>query len=93
VNRRKLEEISVGTFFYASLFLTDGTGLVLGKRWAEYFTSIVTGSFIPLEIYELIHHFSVAKLTVAVINGAVVLYLVGRLKGGPSRSERFRTKS
>jgi len=83
VNRRKLEEISVGTFFYASLFLTEGTGLALGKRWAEYFTSIVTGSFIPLEIYELIHHFSVAKLAVVVINGAVVLYLVGRLKRRP----------
>jgi len=83
VNRRKLEEISVGTFFYASLFLTEGTGLALGKRWAEYFTSIVTGSFIPLEIYELIHHFSVGKLSVVAINGAVVLYLVGRLKRRP----------
>ena len=83
VNRRKLEEISVGTFFYASLFLTEGTGLALGKRWAEYFTSIVTGSFIPLEIYELIHHFGVGKLSVVAINGAVVLYLVGRLKRRP----------
>ena len=80
VNRHKLEEISVVTLFYAALFLTEGTGLALGKRWAEYFTSIVTGSFIPLEIYELIHHFSVAKLTMVAINGAVVLYLVARLK-------------
>jgi len=92
VNRRKLEEISVGTFFYASLFLTEGTGLALGKRWAEYFTSIVTGSFIPLEMYELIHHFSVAKLMLVAINGGVVLYLVGRLRGRPSRSRPFRTK-
>jgi uncharacterized membrane protein (DUF2068 family) len=91
VNRRKLEEISAGTFFYASLFLTEGTGLAFGKRWAEYFTSIVTGSFIPLEIYELIHHFSVAKLAVVAINGAVVWYLVGRLKGGPSRPRQFGT--
>src|SRR6516165_7350962 len=89
VNRHKLEEISVGTFFYAALFLTEGTGLALGKRWAEYFTSIVTGSFIPLETYELIRHFSVGKLTVVAINGAVVWYLVSRLRGRPSRSRHF----
>jgi len=86
VNHRKLEEISVGTFFYAALFLTEGTGLALGKRWAEYFTSIVTGSFIPLETYELIHRFSVVKLIVVAINVGVVLYLVSRLKGRPSRT-------
>jgi len=86
VNRRKLEEISVGTFFYASLFLGEGIGLALGKRWAEYFTSIVRGSFIPLEAYELTHRFSVAKLTVVAINGAIVFYLVARLRERPSRS-------
>jgi hypothetical protein len=29
LNSRKLEELSAGTFLYASLFLTQGTGLVL----------------------------------------------------------------
>jgi uncharacterized membrane protein (DUF2068 family) len=81
VNRRKLEEISVGTFFYAALFLTEGTGLALGKRWAEYFTIIVTGSFIPLETYELIHRFSAGKLIVVATNVAVVLYLALRVQG------------
>ena len=85
VNRRKLEEISVGTFFYAALFLTEGTGLALGKRWAEYFTIIVTGSFIPLETYELIHRFSVGKLIVVATNVAVVLYLALRLQRRPRR--------
>jgi uncharacterized membrane protein (DUF2068 family) len=85
VNRRKLEEISVGTFFYAALFLTEGTGLALGKRWAEYFTIIVTGSFIPLETYELIHRFSVGKVIVVATNVAVVLYLALRLQRRPHR--------
>jgi uncharacterized membrane protein (DUF2068 family) len=85
VNRRKLEEISVGTFFYAALFLTEGTGLALGKRWAEYFTIIVTGSFIPLETYELIRRFSVGKLIVVATNVAVVLYLALRVQGRPRR--------
>jgi uncharacterized membrane protein (DUF2068 family) len=85
VNRRKLEEISVGTFLYAALFLTEGTGLALGKRWAEYFTIIVTGSFIPLETYELFRRFSVGKLIVVATNVAVVLYLALRLQRRPRR--------
>src|SRR6185369_17014712 len=31
---RKLEEISAGSFIYAMLLLTEGTGLLLRKRWA-----------------------------------------------------------
>ena len=36
-------------------------GLLLRKHWAEYFTIITTGLFIPLEIYELVRHFTVTK--------------------------------
>ena len=35
-------------------FFDEGVSLLLRKRWAEYFTVIVTASFIPLEIYELV---------------------------------------
>jgi uncharacterized membrane protein (DUF2068 family) len=80
VNARKLEEISAGTFFYAALLLTEGTGLLLKKRWAEYFTIIVTGSFIPMEIYELVKHISIAKTLLLAFNLAVVWYLIRRLK-------------
>ena len=73
---RKLRAISAGTFFYAALLLTEGTGLLLRKRWAEYFTVIVTGSFIPLELYELARHATVTRVVVLGINVAVVWYLV-----------------
>ncbi len=76
VDDRKLKEISAGTFFYSALLLTEGTGLMLRKRWAEYFTVIATGSLIPLELYELMDHVSVAKFIVIGINVAVVWYLV-----------------
>ncbi len=39
---RKLKAIGAGTFFYAALLLTEGIGLLLRRRWAEYFTVIVT---------------------------------------------------
>jgi uncharacterized membrane protein (DUF2068 family) len=77
---RKLKELSVGTFFYSALLLTEGTGLLLGKRWAEFFTTIATSSFIPLEVYELTKRVSSAKLVVLLLNIVVVAYLVIELR-------------
>jgi uncharacterized membrane protein (DUF2068 family) len=72
---RKLREFSVGTFFYSALLLTEGTGLLLRKRWAEYFTIIATSSFIPLEVYELTRRVSSPRLILLLLNVAVVVYL------------------
>ena len=80
VDDRTLRAVSIGTFFYAALLLTEGIGLWLGKRWAEYFTVIVTGSFIPIEVYELVKHFTVTRWSVIAVNVAVVWYLVVRLR-------------
>ncbi len=86
VTPKQLKELSVGTFLYAAVFLTEGTGLLLRKHWAEYFTIISTGLFIPLEIYELARHFTIVKLAVTVINVLIVWYLVARVR---SRGKRF----
>src|SRR5271170_1277154 len=83
VDDKKLKELSVGTFIYAAIFLTEGTGLAFHKRWAEYFTIISTGSFLPLEVYEIIHHATVAKGVALVVNIAVVVYLVWELRRYP----------
>jgi uncharacterized membrane protein (DUF2068 family) len=72
---RKLREFSVGTFFYSALLLTEGTGLLMRKRWAEYFTIIATSSFIPLEVYELTRRVSSPRLILLLLNVAVVVYL------------------
>jgi uncharacterized membrane protein (DUF2068 family) len=77
---RKLKELSVGTFFYSALQLTEGIGLLLAKRWAEYFTIIVTSSFIPLEVYEIVKRVSWAKLVVLLLNILVVVYLAIELR-------------
>jgi uncharacterized membrane protein (DUF2068 family) len=86
VTPKQLKTLSVGTFIYAGLFLTEGVGLLLRKHWAEYFTIITTGAFIPLEIYELVRHFTITKVVVTVINVLIVWYLVARVR---SRSKRF----
>src|SRR5580700_603324 len=53
ISPKQLRDTSIGTFIYAGLLLTEGTGLLLRKRWAEYFTIITTGGLVPLELYEL----------------------------------------
>jgi uncharacterized membrane protein (DUF2068 family) len=80
LDTKKLIWASVGTFVYSGLFLTEGTGLLLRKRWGEYFTVIITGSFIPFEIYELTKAFNTVKVVVTILNAAIVVYLVWRLK-------------
>jgi uncharacterized membrane protein (DUF2068 family) len=73
---RKLKELSVGTFFYSALLLTEGVGLWLGKRWAQHFTIVATSSFVPLEVYELTKRVSPPRLIVLLLNVVVVVYLV-----------------
>ena len=80
VSPKQLKATSIGTFIYAALLLTEGTGLLLRKRWAEYFTIVTTGGLIPLEIYELHRHLTGAKIGVLIVNVAIVAYLVGHLR-------------
>src|SRR5690242_20032676 len=72
INDRRLREIEVGTFIYAALFATEGIGLVLRKRWAEYMTVVTTSLLLPVEIYEMVHRFRIAKLVVLLLNVAIV---------------------
>lgn len=80
VSPKQLKETSVGTFIYAGLLLTEGTGLLLRKRWAEYFTIITTAGLIPLEVYEIQRHMTAIKILVLVINVAIVIYLVEQVR-------------
>jgi uncharacterized membrane protein (DUF2068 family) len=80
VTPKQLRELSVGTFLYAGLFATEGVGLLLRKRWAEYFTIVTTGALIPLEIFELARHLTATKLVVALVNVLIVWYLVARVR-------------
>ena len=86
VDDRRLKELSLGTFIYSAIFLTEGVGLALGKRWAEYLTIISTASLLPLEVYELVRHAGIGKVVALVINLAVLVYLIWELRRFPKRS-------
>jgi uncharacterized membrane protein (DUF2068 family) len=73
---RKLKELSVGTFLYSALLITEGVGLALKKRWAEYVTIISTSSLLPLEIIEIAHRVDFTRVALFLVNIAVVVYLI-----------------
>jgi uncharacterized membrane protein (DUF2068 family) len=77
---RKLEELSVGSFFYAALAMTEGIGLWLEKRWAEYFTIAMTCSLVPLELYEIARQVTITRLALLLVNVGIVWYLFRQLR-------------
>jgi uncharacterized membrane protein (DUF2068 family) len=72
----KLAALSIIAFFYSALFGTEGVGLFLRKRWAEWFVVIVTGSLLPVEIYEIIHKITALKIILTVVNLLILGYLI-----------------
>jgi uncharacterized membrane protein (DUF2068 family) len=80
IGDHQLHIFGILVLVYAVLFLVEGIGLLARRTWAEYMTSIVTASFIPLEIYELVEHRSPLKAVVIAVNVAIVVYLVLRLR-------------
>src|SRR5437763_10316947 len=80
MDARKLRFLGVVTFIYAALYATEGVGLLMARRWAEYLTVITTALLIPLEIYELVRRFTVVRVLVFMVNVAIVVYLIYRLR-------------
>jgi uncharacterized membrane protein (DUF2068 family) len=77
----KIKDLEIGSFVYAGLFLTEGIGLWLMKRWAEWFTVIITSSLVPVELYGICRHPGAIKVLVLIINIAVVSFLLYRIRG------------
>jgi uncharacterized membrane protein (DUF2068 family) len=66
-------------FLYAALFAAEGIGLYLRKHWAEYLVVVVTGSLLPVEVYELFAKLAWWKLAMVIGNLLIVGYLIHRL--------------
>jgi uncharacterized membrane protein (DUF2068 family) len=86
----RVKELGLVSFVYAGLFMTEGIGLWLLKRWAEWFTVIITSSLLPLEIYEIHRHPTAIKILVLAINVAIVVYLLYRIAKEPRGPRRRR---
>ena len=70
--------LAIGAVAYALLEGTEGVGLAMRRRWAEYLTVIATGALIPYEAYEVIHKVTLFRVGALLLNLAVVGYLAYR---------------
>lgn len=76
----QVKKLGLAGLFYAALFLVEGTGLWMKKRWGEWATVVITGTLVPVELYEIYRHPSVVKVLLLIINGAVIGYLIYRIR-------------
>jgi uncharacterized membrane protein (DUF2068 family) len=70
--------LAISGLGYAALEATEGVGLAMRRRWAEYLTVIATGILIPYEAYEVVLHVTFFKVGALLLNVAVVSYLAYR---------------
>lgn len=84
--------IVAGLLAYAALFAVEGFGLWFEKRWGEWLTIVATTSFIPFEIYELMKRATAMRAAFLVVNVAIVIYLVWRIRRARHRPDRRRAR-
>ncbi|EDY20157.1 conserved hypothetical protein [Chthoniobacter flavus Ellin428] len=84
IDDRTLKRLSSLTFTYGAVFMVEGTGLLFKQRWAEYLTTIITFSLVPLEIYELAKHFTALKVVILLVNIAIGIYLIVMIRRKPA---------
>ena len=77
-NFTHINVLAIGAIAYALLEGTEGVGLAMRRRWAEYLTVVATGILIPYEAYEVVHHVTLFKVGALLLNLAVVGYLAYR---------------
>lgn len=80
LSETKIHALRFVTLTYAAVFAVEGVGLWMQKRWAEWLTTIITASLIPLEIWEFIDGPNLGKAAVIIANSVIVAYLVWHVR-------------
>lgn len=67
--------LALSALLYAVVRFVEAYGLWHRKLWAEWFGVLSGGIYIPVELFEVVHRLSWARLTVLSVNLAIVAYL------------------
>ena len=84
----QIKKLGLAGLLYAGLFLTEGTGLWLRRRWGEWLTVVITSTLIPLEVYGIFRHPDATKVVALLLNVAIVGYLVWQIRSESKSSTR-----
>lgn len=68
--------IGIGTVLYSLFSLMEGVGLIFRLRWVGWLVVGESLFFIPIEVYDLLHGFSMVVLSILVLNIFIVWYLL-----------------
>jgi uncharacterized membrane protein (DUF2068 family) len=79
LNDPLLRRIGVVAFCYAAVGILEAIGLYLEKTWGEFLTLIITASFLPVEIHELMRRLTSMRVGLLVANVLVLIYLIWML--------------
>lgn len=88
LNDPMLKRIGFGAFCYAGLGIGEAVGLYLEKAWGEFLTLMITASFLPFELHEILRKLTWVRVSLFVANLAVLLYLIWLL--GQRAAQRRR---
>jgi len=80
LSESKIHALRFVTLTYAAVFAIEGVGLWMQKRWAEWLTTIITASLIPLEVWEFLSRPNLGKAAVVIANSVIVAYLVWHVR-------------
>lgn len=80
ISQNKYVVFGVIAIAYGALEGAEGYGLWRRRRWAEYLTVIATSLLFIPEIYELTKRLSGLKIAALLVNLAIVVYLIVRLR-------------
>ena len=68
--------MAAAALLYAAVRIIEAFGLWTQRPWAEWFGLLTGGMYIPVELYEVLRGASWPKVTVLVVNSAIVLDLL-----------------
>src|SRR5207247_7359139 len=72
--------------FYSVVLFTEGIGVYLQKRWAEFLMVFATGALIPLEVRHIYYRPSFAAVIILAANCFIVWFLYRVLKRQPAHA-------
>jgi uncharacterized membrane protein (DUF2068 family) len=75
ISETKMVVFAGGAFLYSLFSLVEGVGLIFRVPWAGWLAIGESVFFIPIEIFELLHHFTAAVTIILILNILIVWYL------------------
>jgi uncharacterized membrane protein (DUF2068 family) len=91
LNDPVLKRIGLAAFCYSGLGVLEAVGLYLEKVWGEFLTVVITASFLPFEVHELMRRLTWVRVSLLVVNVAVAVYLLWVI--GEKAAQRARRRS